>query len=83
MHDHSNQKFTRLNNLEEFNRYDDEDIGHDIVHQLKNITDKGKCYDIFQSTSVDKVRMYQRRTVQDVIFYSINLKKIKTKLKRI
>ena len=35
------------NSEEGFECYADEDVGHDIIHHLKNILDKTKCYDIF------------------------------------
>lgn len=45
--------------------------------------DKTKCYDIFQRTKVQKMRMYHTRSIKDVMFYSTEMKKLDKKLKRI
>lgn len=66
-----------------FHCYADTDVGHDVVHHLKNILDKTKCYDIFQGTKVKNMPMYHRRTIKDVMFYSVNMKKLNKKLRRI
>ena len=45
--------------------------------------DKSKCYDIFQGTIVKDMKMYQSRTIKDVLFYSIATKSLTKKLNSI
>ena len=66
-----------------FECYADEDVGHDIIHHLKNILDKTKCYDIFQGTKIKSMPMYHKRTIKDVMFYGVQIKKLNKKLRRI
>ena len=40
------------------------------------LLDKSKCYDFFQGTVVNKMRMHQTRSIKDVIFYSIKFKRL-------
>ena len=44
------------------------------------IMDKSKCNDIFQGTVVQGMNMYQTRTIKDVMFYSIETKKLIKKI---
>lgn len=46
--------------------------------------DKSKCYDIFQKTKVNEMRMYtQKRTIKDIIIYSVEIKNKERELKNI
>lgn len=61
------------------NKYLDE-----FAERIKIIMDKSKCYDIFQTTKVGNVRMYsQKRTIKDIIFYSMEIKQMEKKIKNI
>lgn len=80
----SNCKIQSIKSFEEddgFECYADEDVGHDIVHHLKNILDKTKCYDIFQGTKIKNMPMYHKRTIKDVMFYGVQIKKLNKKLR--
>ena len=46
--------------------------------------DKSKCYDIFQRTRVNDMRMYsQERTIKDIISYSMDMKNKERMIKNI
>lgn len=54
-----------------------------FTNQLNFIMDKSKCYDIFQFLQIKNMEMYQRRTIKDILFYSIEMKKLTRELKKI
>ena len=55
-----------------------------LVNKLRTIMDKTKCYDIFQKTRVNEMKMYtQDRTIKDVISYSMELKSREKELRNI
>lgn len=66
----------RINAMNEKKRFDPMEL-------LRLICDKSKCYDIFQATKVNNLRMYQKRTIKDVMFYSIEMKKKEKMMKNI
>lgn len=56
----------------------------EFVKKIKVIMDKSKCYDIFQKTKVNDMRMYsQERTIKDIISYSMEIKNKERLLKNI
>ena len=55
-----------------------------LTKKIKTILDKSKCYDIFQKTKVNGMKMYtQKRTIKDVIQFSIEIKNKERNLKKI
>lgn len=48
---------------------------NDIFSQIKAITDKSRCIDIFQKTKIYKFRMYPQQPLSDMMTYNNVFKK--------
>ena len=56
----------------------------ELAKKIQIIMDKSKCYDIFQKTKVNGIKMYtQKRTIKDIINQSIEIKNKERDLKNI
>ena len=56
----------------------------DFYQQIRTIMDKSKCFNIFQKTKVNGMKLYsQERTIKDIIHYSIEIKSKEKELKNI
>lgn len=46
-----------------------------IIQKLQHLFDKNKCYDIFQYTKVNNMRMYPSKSMRDVLMLRFEMRK--------